>query len=363
MQTLTVDLGQRSYPITIGSGALRQATALKPFPPQAVVVTDTTVADKVLDSFLAATGLRDPRLHVFPAGETSKTLDTFARLLDALLEFRLSRDEQIIALGGGVVGDLTGFAAACYMRGIAFVQVPTTLLAQVDSSVGGKTGVNHPRGKNLIGAFHQPSRVICDMDLLETLDEREYRAGLAEIIKSSLILDASFFEWLETNMASLVDRDKRALETAVYRSCQIKASIVARDELEAGVRAFLNLGHTFAHALETAGRYERWLHGEAVAIGLVLAAELSRNLGDFSTAEADRIAALVAAAGLPWSLPEDLPLDRIWELTAHDKKVQSGQRRFVILDRIGAPRVVEVTARSTITGMLDRSATADSATP
>ena len=348
MRTLTVDLGNRSYPIWVGAGALSQAAAGDLIPANAVIVTDSQVADQVLDRFLETTGIRDPRLFVFPAGERYKTLETVAELLTRLLEYPLSRDDQLIALGGGVVGDITGFAASCYMRGINFVQIPTTLLAQVDSSVGGKTGVNHPLGKNMIGAFHQP----CDSNLLDTLSEREYRCGIAEIIKYSLIWDAGFFDWLESNMPALRQREQQVLEYAVARSCEIKAAIVARDEKESGIRAYLNLGHTFGHALETAGGYSRWLHGEAVAIGLVLAAGLSMARGDLDAEQFERTRSLIGAAGLPTALPADLDPDALWTLMALDKKVQAGKRRFVILDRIGQARIIEVTSKTLITNLL-----------
>lgn len=352
MRTLTVELGERSYPICIGPGALRHPHAQSQYPDDAVIVTDSIVAASVLDRFLAATDISRPRVYTFPAGEEHKTLDTVGELLTYLLECRLSRGDRLIALGGGVVGDITGFAASCYMRGIPFVQIPTTLLAQVDSSVGGKTGVNHRLGKNMIGAFHQPVAVVCDSDLLDTLQDREYLSGIAEIIKYGLIWDAEFFAWLESAMPALRNRDPAALETAVARSCEIKAMIVAEDEKESGVRALLNLGHTFAHALETAGQYSRWLHGEAVALGLILAAELSVVMGDLGPTDTERVTALVAAAGLPTRLPEDLQADTLWELMALDKKVQSGVRRFVTLQHIGKARVVEVTAKSLITDLL-----------
>ena len=353
MRTLTVELGDRSYPIWVGAGALSQVADRGLISDKAVIVTDSQVAAQVLDRFLAAAALHEPRLFTFPAGEQHKTLDTVADLLTCLLEFRLSRDDHLIALGGGVVGDVTGFAAACYMRGINFVQIPTTLLAQVDSSVGGKTGVNHPLGKNMIGAFHQPIAVACDFDLLDTLAEREYLSGIAEIIKYGLIRDIDFFIWLEHNMSALRERDRDALEFAVARSCEIKAAIVAEDEKESGVRAHLNLGHTFAHALETAGDYFRWLHGEAVAIGMVLAAELSAANGDLDGATVQRISSLINAAGLPCLPPGDLDPDTLWALMSLDKKVQAGKRRFITLERIGSARVMEVTSKTMITNLFE----------
>jgi 3-dehydroquinate synthase len=272
---------------------------------------------------------------VLPDGEEYKTLDTLNSVFDRLLERRFDRRCTLIALGGGVIGDLTGFAAACYQRGVAFIQVPTTLLSQVDSSVGGKTGVNHPLGKNMIGAFHQPQCVIADTDTLNTLDERQLHAGLAEVIKYGLINDRAFFDWLDDNLDRLLARDPEALAYAIERSCRDKAAIVAEDETEAGTRALLNLGHTFGHAIETGMGYGAWLHGEAVGTGMVLAAQLSARLGWLAVADMERVVSLIARAGLPTAAPTALDSRRFLELMAVDKKVQDGLLRLVLLKGIG----------------------------
>jgi 3-dehydroquinate synthase len=337
MQTVTVDLGPRSYPIHIGSGLLVEPDLWTPHlgNGQVMLVTNTVLAPRYIAPVHAALGDRRVETLILPDGEATKTLATAERIWDALLAARCGRDATLIALGGGVIGDLTGFAAACYQRGIDFIQMPTTLLAQVDSSVGGKTGVNHPRGKNMIGAFHQPRCVIADLDTLRTLPERELRAGLAEVIKYGLIADAPFFDWLETNLDALLDRDSRALTHAIAVSCRTKAAIVAADERESGVRALLNLGHTFGHAIETGMGYGAWLHGEAVATGMLMAADLSARLGQLAPAEADRIQALLTRAGLPVQAPASLDAGWFLELMAVDKKVQAGQLRLVLLRGIG----------------------------
>jgi 3-dehydroquinate synthase len=272
---------------------------------------------------------------VLPDGEQYKTLEVWNRIFDALLHARFGRDCTLVALGGGVIGDMTGFAAACYQRGVAFIQVPTTLLAQVDSSVGGKTGINHPAGKNMIGAFHQPLAVIADTSTLATLPQRELSAGLAEVLKYGLIRDASFLSWLEAHMAELLARDADALAYIIRLSCEIKADIVAADEHEAGQRALLNLGHTFGHAIETAAGYGNWLHGEAVAVGICMAADLSARMGWLTEGDVARIRRLVTSAGLPVDAPADLSADRFLELMAIDKKVQDGQLRLVLLRHPG----------------------------
>lgn len=337
MQTVTVDLGPRSYPIHIGSGLLVEPDLWTPHlgNGQVMLVTNTVLAPRYLAPVHAALGDQRVETLILPDGEATKTLATAERIWDALLAARCGRDATLIALGGGVIGDLTGFAAACYQRGIDFIQMPTTLLAQVDSSVGGKTGVNHPRGKNMIGAFHQPRCVIADLDTLRTLPERELRAGLAEVIKYGLIADAPFFDWLETNLDALLDRDSRALTHAIAVSCRTKAAIVAADERESGVRALLNLGHTFGHAIETGMGYGAWLHGEAVATGMLMAADLSARLGQLAPAAVDRIQALLTRAGLPVQAPASLDAGRFLELMAVDKKVQAGQLRLVLLRGIG----------------------------
>jgi 3-dehydroquinate synthase len=334
---LRVELGARSYPIYIGPGLRRRADlfAAAIHGRQVLVVSDTTVAPLYLDDLKTALGPFEFQQLILPDGEEQKTLASVSRIIDVLIDHRCERSTTLLALGGGVVGDLTGFAAACYQRGVPFVQVPTTLLAQVDSSVGGKTGVNHPRGKNMIGAFHQPAAVIVDTETLDTLDPRQLRAGLAEVIKYGLIRDAGLFTWLEQNMARLLARDKAALARAIARSCANKAEIVAADEREAGERALLNLGHTFGHAIETGTGYGRWLHGEAVAMGTVLAADLSVRLGWLGTAERDRIIALHVAAGLPTELPPEMAPDDFLNLMAVDKKVSGGRLRLVLLKAIG----------------------------
>jgi 3-dehydroquinate synthase len=293
--SLTVELGARAYPIHIGAGLLRDAGGLGALLParKVAVVTNSTVAPLYASLVHAARAGRETHDIVLPDGESHKSLATVSKIFDALLERRFARDDLIVALGGGVIGDMAGFAAACYQRGIGFVQIPTTLLAQVDSSVGGKTGVNHPLGKNMIGAFHQPLAVVADIDTLRTLPTRELRAGLAEVIKYGLIGDATFFAWLEANVEALLALDAAAVTHAVHRSCAIKAAIVARDEHEQGDRALLNLGHTFGHAIESVTGYTRWLHGEAVAAGMMMAATLSQHCGWMSQAQLARLETLL----------------------------------------------------------------------
>jgi 3-dehydroquinate synthase len=342
-QTLTVDLGERGYPIHIGPGLLNRSDLYLPAlgEGRVLVVSNETVAPLYLDRVLWALADREPTSLVLPDGEQHKTLDTMKRVYDELITAGLGRDGAVVALGGGVIGDLAGFAAATWQRGIGFVQIPTTLLAQVDSSVGGKTGVNHPRGKNMIGAFHQPRLVLADTDVLATLPERELAAGLAEVIKYGLIRDAEFFDWLEANIDALRARDVDALAHAIARSCENKATVVATDEREAGIRALLNLGHTFGHAIEAALEYGDWLHGEAVGAGMCLAADLSVRLGWLDPAGRDRAAALIAAAGLPTALPPGLSRERMLALMAHDKKVLGGRMRLVLLRSIGDATVTD----------------------
>ncbi len=337
MKTLTVELGARSYPIQIGTGLLGRAELIRPHVhgTQVMVVSNTTVAPLYLPRVLASlSGLRT-YTQVLPDGEQYKNLDTLNTVFDALLAVPCDRRTTLVALGGGVVGDITGFAAACYQRGVAYIQVPTTLLAQVDSSVGGKTGVNHRLGKNMIGAFHQPRLVLADTDTLNTLPARELAAGLAEVIKYGLIRDHEFFAWLEANMDRLRARDPAALADAIERSCRNKAAVVAADEREGGVRALLNLGHTFGHAIETGVGYGNWLHGEAVAAGMVMAADLSARRGWLTPADVARIEALIARAGLPTRAPADLDATRLRELMAVDKKVEAGRLRLILLHAIG----------------------------
>jgi 3-dehydroquinate synthase len=337
MAALTVELGDRSYPIHIGPGLLPRAEMFQPHlrGGRPFILTNETVAPLYLEPLRSALGGSGVEALVLPDGEAHKTLETAGRIYDALLAGRYARDSVLVALGGGVIGDLTGFAAATYQRGIGFIQVPTTLLAQVDSSVGGKTGVNHPLGKNMIGAFHQPLAVVADTDTLRTLPARELSAGLAEVIKYGLLGDASFFDWLELNMGRLRALEPDALTEAIRRSCANKARIVALDERESGPRALLNLGHTFGHAIETALGYGRWLHGEAVGAGLCMAADLSCRLGWLPAADRDRVIALVARAGLPTRLPAQLTPADFQRLMAHDKKVQAGRLRLVLLKAIG----------------------------
>jgi 3-dehydroquinate synthase len=298
-------------------------------------VSNTTVAPLYLDAVSGMLAGFHLKSVILPDGEEYKTLDTLNTIFTALLENRFNRGCTLVALGGGVVGDITGFAAASYQRGVAFVQIPTTLLAQVDSSVGGKTGVNHPLGKNMIGAFHQPSCVLIDTDTLDTLDDRQLAAGLAEVIKYGLIKDSDFFGWLEQNMPALRARDKQALAYAIERSCALKAAIVAADERESGQRALLNLGHTFGHAIETGTGYGNWLHGEAVAAGMLMAADLSARHGWLSADSVERTRTLLRQAGLPTSPPAEMDAGRFMELMAVDKKVVDGGLRLVLLKDIG----------------------------
>jgi 3-dehydroquinate synthase len=337
MRTLTVELGERSYPIHIGPGLLSRPELMVPHVEarQVMVVSNETVAPLYLDAVRAVLSGYQCDDVILPDGEQYKNLETLALIFDALLRRRCDRSVTLVALGGGVIGDMAGFAAACYQRGVPFIQIPTTLLAQVDSSVGGKTGINHPLGKNMIGAFHQPRCVIADTDTLATLDDRELRAGVAEVIKYGLIRDRTFFEWLEAHIDEVLTRRPGALMQVIERSCRNKAGIVAADEREGGVRALLNLGHTFGHAIETGAGYGKWLHGEAVAAGICAAADLSRRLGDLGDDDLGRIVALVERAGLPVHLPAELDAGRFLELMAVDKKVQSGRLRLVLLRDIG----------------------------
>ena len=342
MQTLRVELGERAYPIHIGERLLTDARLVTPHLdlPKVAIVTNTTVAPLYLRQLSEA--LRAPGVEVISIvledGERYKDWATLNRIYDALLEHRCERKTTLIALGGGVIGDLAGFAAATYMRGIPFIQVPTTLLAQVDSSIGGKTGINHPLGKNMIGAFYQPRLVLADTAVLKTLPLRELSAGLAEVIKHGLIRDEGFVGWLEQNVEKLLACDAEALAHAVRRCCEIKAAVVAEDERETGVRALLNFGHTFGHAIESGLGYGKWLHGEAVAAGMVMAADLSRRMGYIAQADVDRVIALLKRARLPVA-PPDIAPGRMLELMAVDKKTEAGKLRFVLLDRIGAASV------------------------
>jgi len=338
MRTLTVDLGDRSYPIFIGSG-IRQQKALFDdaiHGKQVMIVTNETIAPLYLNSMVAMLSV-DYHVDtcVLPDGEVFKTLDTYGMIMTALLEAKHNRTTTIIALGGGVVGDMAGFAAATYQRGVPFIQVPTTLLSQVDSSVGGKTGVNHPLGKNMIGAFYQPQAVIIDTETLLSLPQRELSAGMAEVIKYGLICDVPFFDWLEQEMPQLMALDNDKISDAIYRSCLAKANVVSQDEREGGIRAILNLGHTFGHAIETEMGYGNWLHGEAVAAGSVLAIDLSWRMGNLTEHDVSRSVALFQAANLPVLPPENMTVGCFIERMALDKKVLDGSLRLVLLGALG----------------------------
>ena len=342
---IRVDVADRGYDILVGFGmfACPETYASLPAGEVAVVVSNSTVAPLFADRVVACLHerFRTVGLLVLEDGEQYKTWAAVERIVDALLEARADRHATLFALGGGVVGDLTGFAAACFMRGIAYVQIPTTLLALVDSSVGGKTAVNHPLGKNLIGAFHQPSLVVADLETLATLPQRELIAGLAEVIKYGVVADAEFFDWIDTNLGALLRRDREALGRAVSRSCELKAGIVGRDEKESGLRAILNFGHTFGHAIEAGLGFGTWLHGEAVGCGMVLGARAASRLGLVSEAEARRIERLIASAGLP-VVPPLMSTDRWLELMRHDKKARAGSIRLVLPDGAGSARTVTV---------------------
>jgi len=340
--TLNVELGERSYPIDIGAGLLDDAALLARHigGHKVAIVTNTTVAPLYLDKVaghLRAAG-RDVLEIVLPDGEEHKNWQSLNLVYDALLQHKCDRKTTLVALGGGVIGDLTGFAASSYMRGVPFVQIPTTLLAQVDSSVGGKTGINHPLGKNMIGAFYQPRAVIADTATLATLPARELSAGLAEVIKHGAILDADFFDWIEANIEPLIARDRHAIGYAIARSCEIKSDVVRKDEREGGLRAVLNFGHTFGHAIENGLGYGAWLHGEAVGCGMVMAADMSARLGLIEPAAVERVRALVRAAGLPAVAP-DLGEARWIELMEVDKKNEGGEIRFILLKPLGSPSI------------------------
>jgi 3-dehydroquinate synthase len=336
VQTLKIDLGDRSYPILIGPGLMEDAALLqRHIPARAVlVVTNETVAQLYLPALLR--GLAGFKVAVLelPDGERFKTLEQYSRIFDALVAAGINRDGAVLALGGGVIGDMAGFAAACYQRGIAYAQLPTTLLAQVDSAVGGKTGVNHPGGKNLIGAFHQPCCVISDTRTLDTLPDRELRAGLADVIKYGLISDAALFVWLENALESVLARDAQALAHIIKRSCEIKAAVVQSDEREHGQRAVLNFGHTFGHAIEAATGFGAWLHGEAVAVGMLMAASLSARLGWLPAGDVPRLHALIQRAGLPVEAPR-IGAERARALMQMDKKVLNQRVRLILLRAVG----------------------------
>ncbi len=348
METLNVALGEKSYPIHIGADLLSRVELLLPClrHPKVVIVSNETVAPlylKRLSEPLRQAGIEVGELQL-PDGEQYKNWQTLNTIFDLLLSSRCERSTPLIALGGGVVGDMAGFAAACFQRGMPFIQVPTTLLAQVDSSVGGKTAINHPLGKNMIGAFYQPQMVLADTRTLNTLPDRELHAGLAEVIKYGLIRDAAFLEWLETHLDDLLARQSTALSEAIRRSCQNKAEVVSADEREQGERALLNLGHTFGHAIETGMGYGEWLHGEAVAAGTMIAVELSYRLGWLQATDVQRIERLFVRAGLP-VLGPPLAIQRYFELMQHDKKVNKGRLRLVLLKSLGQAVVSDDVAR------------------
>ena len=356
MHTLHVDLGQRSYPVYIGRDLLSDPTLLARHlsGKQVAIVSNETVAplyvDRVRAALPDAVKLTD---IVLPDGEQYKNLDELATIFDRLMADGHNRSTTLIAVGGGVVGDMTGFAAACYQRGVGFIQAPTTLLSQVDSSIGGKTGVNHPLGKNMIGAFYQPGAVLIDTNTLHSLPDRELAAGLAEVIKYGLICDEPFYRWLQEHIPQLQAREEGPLAEAIERSCANKAQVVAADERESGIRAILNLGHSFGHAIETAQGYGQWLHGEAVAAGMVLALRLSASLGHIAAAEVDTLIGLLHRLRLPTEPPRDMGADDFLALMQRDKKVIDGRLRLVLLDAIGAAVVSDSVAEADIRALFD----------
>ncbi len=355
MHTLSVDLGNRSYPIHIGSGLYTQERLIpgKLLAGKAVVITNETIAPIYLEPLLASLRARETAVIpiVLPDGEAYKSWETLNKIFDALLSNRCERKTPLIALGGGVIGDLTGFAAATYQRGVPFIQIPTTLLAQVDSAVGGKTAINHPLGKNMIGAFYQPQVVIADMDTLRTLPPRELAAGLAEVIKYGFIRDSEFLDWLEKNIDRLNALEPEALAFAVERSCQNKAEVVSGDERETGDRALLNFGHTFGHAIEAGMGYGTWLHGEAVAAGMVMAARFSEKLGLINKADVQRVVDILLRAKLPVAAPE-LGADRYLDLMGHDKKVEGGKIKFILLKTPGEAFISNQYDAAALSGVL-----------
>ena len=343
IKTLQLDLGERSYPIHIGQGLLKESGLLTPHIHgiSTLVVSNDTVAPLYMNQLHHLLGDYKNTDVILADGEQYKTLNTTNQIFTHMLEQHCDRKTTVLALGGGVVGDITGYAAASYQRGVNFIQVPTTLLAMVDSSVGGKTGVNHPLGKNMIGAFYQPQCVIIDTDTLNTLDDRQLSAGMAEIIKYGLIRDTDFLDWLQENMQGLLQRDSALLTEAIYRSCQHKAEVVAADERESGQRALLNLGHTFGHAIETGMGYGKWLHGEAVAVGMMMAAKLSHGMGWLSSEDIQRIETLLIAANLPIKAPKEMSVKRFMELMSVDKKVLDGVLRLVLMTSMGEAIVTD----------------------
>lgn len=335
--SITITHAQGCYPVYIGEKLIQNTELLQAFISggRALIVTNETVGKYYLNTLKKTLGNIAHDSFIFPDGEQYKTLETFSQIIDVLATKQFHRDTTVIALGGGVVGDLAGFAAASYHRGVDFIQIPSSLLAQVDSSIGGKTGVNHPMGKNLIGAFHQPKAVFIDTEMLKTLPDREFRAGISEIIKVALIRNADFFTWLLENREALMARDREAVAIAIHRACSIKANIVAQDEREMGLRALLNFGHTFGHAIENALNYGTWLHGEAVAMGMVMACELSVRLGIFDKRSSEQVVELLENIGLPTHLPKQINLTSLEALLGSDKKILGNKMRFILLKGIG----------------------------
>lgn len=357
MQTLHVDLGERGYPVYIGRDLLADTSLLAQHiaGSQVVIVTNETVAPLYLEPVKAALGPRQLVTEVIlPDGEQYKTLETLTTIFDKVMADKHDRTTTFVAVGGGVVGDITGFAAACYQRGVSFIQVPTTLLAQVDSSVGGKTAVNHPLGKNMIGAFYQPKAVLVDINTLQTLPSRELSAGLSEVIKYGLISDEPFYRWLQQHMSRLLAKEEAALAEAIERSCSIKARVVAADEREGGIRAILNLGHTFGHAIETGQGYGRWLHGEAVATGMLLALELSAGRGWIAASEVDDYRTLLLRTELPVHIPDDMEAEAFLSLMSRDKKVIDGRLRLVLVNGIGHACIVDDATEHELRDVLQR---------
>ena len=355
MRTLTVDIKDQPYPIHIGAGLLDRADLITPHLPQkrVAIVTNSTVGPLYsarLRAALGASGVESFEI-ILPDGEIHKNWQTLNQIFDQLIEKRCERKTTLIALGGGVVGDMTGFAAATYQRGVPYIQIPTTLLAQVDSAVGGKTAINHPQGKNMIGAFYQPKLVLADTQTLDTLPQREFSAGMAEVIKYGLIRDLPFFEWLEANMQKVMAREPKALIHAIFESCRNKAEVVAQDEKETGLRAILNLGHTFGHAIETATNYSSWLHGEAVAMGTMLAAKVSQRLGNINQVDFDRVESLIAEGNLPTTAPK-LGVDNYLKLMSSDKKVENERIHLVLLKSLGAAYLKADTTCELLTSVL-----------
>ena len=353
-ETLLIKTKSKSYPIYIGSDLLENAGLWREHihGTQVLLVSNEVVAPLYAEKIRRALAFVQCDTFLLPDGEAHKDFEHWYAILDALVENKHHRDTTLVALGGGVVGDMTGFAAACYQRGVDFIQAPTSLLAQVDASIGGKTAINHPDGKNLIGAFHQPNAVLIDIETLATLPDREYRSGLAEIIKAALISDVNFFDWIEQNISGLLERQHEVIMHAVTVSCQIKSYIVSQDEKEKGVRALLNLGHTFAHGIESILGYGTWLHGEAVACGLVLAAQLSCRRGSLSENEVSRLINLLQKASLPTVLPNEVKYDRLMQMMKMDKKVSNNQLSFILLEGIGKAIICQTVSEKELAGLL-----------